>query len=97
MFQVIKVYRTANSTILSPDDRCLMKIQLQAPTNVRGPPNALLSYLLCVYFNFQLVWATSNRIGCAINVCYNMNVWGMIWAKAVYLVCNYSPPYVFAS
>ncbi|KAJ8272645.1 hypothetical protein GJAV_G00091740 [Gymnothorax javanicus] len=21
-----------------------------------------------------------------------MNVWGMIWAKAVYLVCNYSPP-----
>ncbi|KAG7227428.1 hypothetical protein INR49_000434, partial [Caranx melampygus] len=39
-----------------------------------------------------LVWATSNRIGCAINVCYNMNVWGMIWAKAVYLVCNYSPP-----
>lgn len=42
----------------------------------------------------QLVWATSSRIGCAINVCYNMNVWGMIWAKAVYLVCNYSPPYV---
>lgn len=40
----------------------------------------------------QLVWATSNKIGCAINVCYNMNVWGMIWAKAVYLVCNYSPP-----
>ncbi|KAK6302666.1 hypothetical protein J4Q44_G00270210 [Coregonus suidteri] len=21
-----------------------------------------------------------------------MNVWGMIWTKAVYLVCNYSPP-----
>lgn len=45
-------------------------------------------------FHGQLVWATSSRIGCAINVCYNMNVWGMIWAKAVYLVCNYSPPYV---
>lgn len=44
------------------------------------------------YLFLQLVWATSNRIGCAINVCYNMNVWGMIWAKAVYLVCNYSPP-----
>ncbi|CAG5895888.1 unnamed protein product [Menidia menidia] len=38
-----------------------------------------------------LVWATSSRIGCAINLCYNMNVWGQIWAKAVYLVCNYSP------
>lgn len=51
---------------------------------------------MLIYFALfsQLVWATSNRIGCAINVCYNMNVWGMIWAKAVYLVCNYSPPYV---
>lgn len=39
----------------------------------------------------QLVWATSSRIGCAVNLCYNMNVWGQIWAKAVYLVCNYSP------
>ncbi|KAG9356154.1 hypothetical protein JZ751_000998 [Albula glossodonta] len=47
---------------------------------------------VCTHYT-QLVWATSNRIGCAINVCYNMNVWGMIWAKAVYLVCNYSPPY----
>uniref|UniRef100_A0A3Q2Y7H5 Cysteine-rich secretory protein LCCL domain containing 1b n=1 Tax=Hippocampus comes TaxID=109280 RepID=A0A3Q2Y7H5_HIPCM len=46
---------------------------------------------VCTHYT-QLVWATSNRIGCAINVCYNMNVWGMIWAKAVYLVCNYSPP-----
>lgn len=48
----------------------------------------LLPYL------FQLVWATSSRIGCAINVCYNMNVWGQIWTKAVYLVCNYSPKWV---
>lgn len=47
---------------------------------------------VCVCVCSQLVWATSNKIGCAINVCYNMNVWGMIWAKAVYLVCNYSPP-----
>uniref|UniRef100_G3PNG2 LCCL domain-containing protein n=1 Tax=Gasterosteus aculeatus aculeatus TaxID=481459 RepID=G3PNG2_GASAC len=46
---------------------------------------------VCTHYT-QLVWATSNRIGCAINVCYNMNVWGMIWTKAVYLVCNYSPP-----
>uniref|UniRef100_A0A8C9SBC0 Cysteine-rich secretory protein LCCL domain containing 1b n=1 Tax=Scleropages formosus TaxID=113540 RepID=A0A8C9SBC0_SCLFO len=46
---------------------------------------------VCTHYT-QMVWASSNRIGCAINVCYNMNVWGMIWAKAVYLVCNYSPP-----
>lgn len=47
-----------------------------------------------LFFNvslLQLVWATSSRIGCAVNLCYNMNVWGQIWAKAVYLVCNYSP------
>nr|XP_055037781.1 cysteine-rich secretory protein LCCL domain-containing 1 [Misgurnus anguillicaudatus] len=45
---------------------------------------------VCTHYT-QLVWATSSRIGCAINVCYNMNVWGHILAKAVYLVCNYSP------
>lgn len=48
-------------------------------------------YMFCLVTLLQLVWATSSRIGCAINLCYNMNVWGQIWAKAVYLVCNYSP------
>uniref|UniRef100_A0A3Q3FGW6 Cysteine rich secretory protein LCCL domain containing 1 n=1 Tax=Labrus bergylta TaxID=56723 RepID=A0A3Q3FGW6_9LABR len=46
---------------------------------------------VCTHYTQVLVWATSSRIGCAINMCYNMNVWGQIWAKAVYLVCNYSP------
>uniref|UniRef100_S4RAK8 SCP domain-containing protein n=1 Tax=Petromyzon marinus TaxID=7757 RepID=S4RAK8_PETMA len=45
---------------------------------------------VCTHYT-QLVWATTNRVGCAINTCYNMNVWGQIWEKAVYLVCNYSP------
>ncbi|XP_076868976.1 cysteine-rich secretory protein LCCL domain-containing 1 [Brachyhypopomus gauderio] len=45
---------------------------------------------VCTHYT-QLVWATSSRVGCAINVCYDMNVWGQIWSKAVYLVCNYSP------
>ncbi|XP_054621807.1 cysteine-rich secretory protein LCCL domain-containing 1 isoform X2 [Dunckerocampus dactyliophorus] len=45
---------------------------------------------VCTHYT-QLVWATSSRVGCAVNLCYNMNVWGQIWAKAVYLVCNYSP------
>ncbi|CAJ0940183.1 unnamed protein product, partial [Ranitomeya imitator] len=39
----------------------------------------------------MMVWATTNRVGCAINTCHNMNVWGSVWRRAVYLVCNYSP------
>ncbi|KAH0619121.1 hypothetical protein JD844_018807 [Phrynosoma platyrhinos] len=38
----------------------------------------------------QMVWASSNRIGCAIHTCNNMNVWGSTWRRAVYLVCNYA-------
>uniref|UniRef100_A0A8C5N7K7 LCCL domain-containing protein n=1 Tax=Gouania willdenowi TaxID=441366 RepID=A0A8C5N7K7_GOUWI len=45
---------------------------------------------VCTHYT-QLVWATSSRVGCAVNLCYNMNVWGQIWSKSVYLVCNYSP------
>lgn len=41
--------------------------------------------------SFQMVWATTNKIGCAVHTCRNMNVWGDIWENAVYLVCNYSP------
>lgn len=41
-----------------------------------------------------MVWATSNRIGCAIHTCHNMNVWGSVWRRAVYLVCNYAPKWV---
>ncbi|KAF4022366.1 hypothetical protein G4228_013984 [Cervus hanglu yarkandensis] len=53
---------------------------------VRGkvfPPAANMEYMM--------VWATSNRIGCAIHTCQNMNVWGAVWRRAVYLVCNYAP------
>ncbi|KAK3533407.1 hypothetical protein QTP70_019486, partial [Hemibagrus guttatus] len=39
----------------------------------------------------QIVWATTNRVGCAVHVCPSMNVWGERWENAVYLVCNYSP------
>ncbi|KAF7240943.1 Peptidase inhibitor R3HDML [Varanus komodoensis] len=38
----------------------------------------------------EMVWASSNRIGCAIHTCTNMNVWGNTWRRAVYLVCNYA-------
>lgn len=41
--------------------------------------------------SFQMVWATTNKIGCAVHTCRSMNVWGDIWENAVYLVCNYSP------
>jgi len=59
---------------------------------MQGIQIALLYSNSDIMFFSKLVWATTNKIGCAINVCYNMNVWGMIWTKAVYLVCNYSPP-----
>lgn len=42
----------------------------------------------------QMVWASSNRVGCAIQTCYNMVVWGAVWREATYLVCNYSPKLV---
>ncbi|CAJ0961256.1 unnamed protein product [Ranitomeya imitator] len=45
---------------------------------------------MCTHYT-QMVWATTNRVGCAINTCHNMNVWGSVWRRAVYLVCNYSP------
>ncbi|NXF94882.1 PI15 inhibitor, partial [Eubucco bourcierii] len=45
---------------------------------------------MCTHYT-QMVWATSNRIGCAIHTCHNMNVWGAVWRQAVYLVCNYAP------
>ncbi|KAI4539702.1 hypothetical protein MG293_010097 [Ovis ammon polii] len=45
---------------------------------------------MCTHYT-QMVWATSNRIGCAIHTCQNMNVWGALWRRAVYLVCNYAP------
>lgn len=42
-------------------------------------------------WSFQIVWATTNRVGCAVHTCPRMNVWGDLWENAVYLVCNYSP------
>ncbi|TTR36200.1 Cysteine-rich secretory protein LCCL domain-containing 2 [Bagarius yarrelli] len=45
---------------------------------------------MCTHYT-QLVWATTNRVGCAVHVCSSMNVWGETWENAVYLVCNYSP------
>ncbi|XP_017333020.1 cysteine-rich secretory protein LCCL domain-containing 2 [Ictalurus punctatus] len=45
---------------------------------------------MCTHYT-QIVWATTNRVGCAVHVCPSMNVWGETWENAVYLVCNYSP------
>uniref|UniRef100_A0A3P8ULB6 Cysteine rich secretory protein LCCL domain containing 2 n=1 Tax=Cynoglossus semilaevis TaxID=244447 RepID=A0A3P8ULB6_CYNSE len=45
---------------------------------------------MCTHYT-QLVWATTNRVGCAVHVCPRMNVWGDVWENSVYLVCNYSP------
>ncbi|XP_043937997.1 cysteine-rich secretory protein LCCL domain-containing 2 [Protopterus annectens] len=45
---------------------------------------------MCTHYT-QIVWATTNKVGCAVHVCDTMNVWGEIWRNAVYFVCNYSP------
>ncbi|XP_038610687.1 cysteine-rich secretory protein LCCL domain-containing 2 [Tachyglossus aculeatus] len=45
---------------------------------------------MCTHYT-QIVWATTNKVGCAVNTCRRMNVWGEVWENAVYLVCNYSP------
>ncbi|XP_013005879.1 peptidase inhibitor R3HDML [Cavia porcellus] len=44
---------------------------------------------VCTHYT-QMVWASSNRLGCAIHNCERINVWGSIWYQAVYLVCNYA-------
>ncbi|XP_039982308.1 peptidase inhibitor 15-A [Xiphias gladius] len=45
---------------------------------------------MCTHYT-QMVWATSNKVGCAVHTCHNINVWGAVWKRATYLVCNYSP------
>lgn len=45
---------------------------------------------MCTHYT-QLVWATTNRVGCAVHTCPRMDVWGEVWENSIYLVCNYSP------
>ncbi|KAM6225474.1 cysteine-rich secretory protein LCCL domain-containing 2 isoform 1-T1 [Rhynchocyon petersi] len=45
---------------------------------------------MCTHYT-QIVWATTNKVGCAVHTCRQMTVWGDVWENAVYLVCNYSP------
>ncbi|KAG9335243.1 hypothetical protein JZ751_005489 [Albula glossodonta] len=55
---------------------------------------------VCSHYT-QMVWAASNKMGCAVNRCPSINVNGASWKQAVFLVCNYSikgnwvgePPY----
>ncbi|XP_076840191.1 peptidase inhibitor R3HDML [Brachyhypopomus gauderio] len=44
---------------------------------------------ICSHYT-QMVWASTSRVGCAINRCSNMNVFGSTWKEAILLVCNYS-------
>ncbi|XP_001515857.3 peptidase inhibitor R3HDML [Ornithorhynchus anatinus] len=44
---------------------------------------------VCTHYT-QMVWASSNRLGCALHTCTNMNIWGNNRRRAVYLVCNYA-------
>nr|XP_019604063.1 PREDICTED: peptidase inhibitor R3HDML [Rhinolophus sinicus] len=44
---------------------------------------------VCSHYT-QMVWASSNRLGCAIHTCGSISVWGSTWHQAVFLVCNYA-------
>ncbi|KAM4563622.1 peptidase inhibitor R3HDML [Odontesthes bonariensis] len=44
---------------------------------------------VCSHYT-QMVWASSNRVGCAVRKCLNMHVFGSTWKEAMLLVCNYS-------
>lgn len=54
-----------------------------------GPPRVHLKAFPVAVLP-QMVWASSNRLGCAIHTCGSINVWGNTWHHAVYLVCNYA-------
>ncbi|KAL1020625.1 hypothetical protein UPYG_G00002600 [Umbra pygmaea] len=51
------------------------------PNRCNGP--------VCSHYT-QMVWASTSRMGCALNKCSNINVYGSFWKTAVFLVCNYS-------
>uniref|UniRef100_A0A3Q3J5A6 SCP domain-containing protein n=1 Tax=Monopterus albus TaxID=43700 RepID=A0A3Q3J5A6_MONAL len=44
---------------------------------------------VCSHYT-QMVWASTNRVGCALRKCSNMYVHGSTWREATLLVCNYS-------
>uniref|UniRef100_A0A3Q1JKT1 SCP domain-containing protein n=1 Tax=Anabas testudineus TaxID=64144 RepID=A0A3Q1JKT1_ANATE len=44
---------------------------------------------VCSHYT-QMVWASTNRVGCAVRKCTNMYVFGSTWREATLLVCNYS-------
>ncbi|XP_072206515.1 peptidase inhibitor R3HDML [Excalfactoria chinensis] len=44
---------------------------------------------VCSHYT-QMVWASSNRLGCALQACSNVHVWGSTWRRTVLLVCNYA-------
>uniref|UniRef100_A0A3Q2V873 R3H domain containing-like n=1 Tax=Haplochromis burtoni TaxID=8153 RepID=A0A3Q2V873_HAPBU len=43
---------------------------------------------VCSHYT-QMVWASTNRVGCAVRKCSNMDVFGSTWREATLLVCNY--------
>lgn len=44
--------------------------------------------VMCMYY-IQIVWVIINKVGCVVNICWRMIVWGEVWENVVYFVCNY--------
>lgn len=88
--------RNVSSGILGQAD-CLPQKDLTYPEPCPGASESQGAWVsLCPSQNLlvivlpQMVWASSNRLGCAIHTCGSINVWGSTWRHAVYLVCNYA-------
>ena len=47
----------------------------------------------------QVVWATSNNLGCGATHCSNVTFWGNVYflGNTYFLVCNYGPGLVFVA
>ncbi|XP_071403652.1 peptidase inhibitor R3HDML [Centroberyx affinis] len=71
-------YRSITDMVRSWHDE---RHQFSYPNRCSGP--------VCSHYT-QMVWASTNRVGCAIKKCSNMYVFGSTWREATLLVCNYS-------
>ena len=74
----------------SPNASTLNHVQGPLSPKEPGPPPRVHLKASPVIVLPQMVWASSNRLGCAIHTCGSINVWGNTWHQAVYLVCNYA-------
>ncbi|XP_006839412.1 PREDICTED: peptidase inhibitor R3HDML [Chrysochloris asiatica] len=87
--QNLSIYYGRNSSVIDlvkiwADEKRYYSFQMDC-----NPHCSWLCSGVCSHYT-QMVWASSNRVGCAIHTCGSINVWGSTLHQAVYLVCNYA-------